>query len=244
MGIQINQFAKISPLVDRNGRLYNVNIDGSVESLTSSPEIFLKNNEIGIVYGENRIVTMYNGDIIDIGISIYTDDDFAKLVESNTDGSLDGKLYVVKRTTANNINVYDLMIINGTSAYNVSKDNLYASLFKVTDTNNSFNNSYIGVIPYKVMRITLRIKDNIKNTDNSVFKNYLSVYSGSNKLISIKCIDIEALRKNNENFETFECFTIFKDCLGDITVKTENENGTEIKTTNKNIEICVEYVLI
>lgn len=59
----LNQFAKISPIVDENGYLLSLNKNGEYDKT----EKRLKENEIGICIGNNSLITMHNGSPVKLG---------------------------------------------------------------------------------------------------------------------------------------------------------------------------------
>lgn len=105
----INQFAKISPIINREGYLYNLDSDGNVKNESDISDIRLKTNEIGIIYKEDALATMSNGKLVRIGgVSAYDETNIDELLINNDNNELDGKLIVYK-----NGDQYQLVIIKG-----------------------------------------------------------------------------------------------------------------------------------
>lgn len=249
----INQFAKISPIINSEGYLLDLNSDGTVvEPLSTTLNKKLKANEIGIIYKENILATMYgsgeNAKLIRLGIAVYDEEMINNLVSSN-DGNLDGKLVVIKRINNNKV-AYDIKIIKDKEIIDPIQNIMHTGYFVVNDKVNSYSDSYIGMIPYKLMRITLRIKSNITKTDGSQFVGDIVIYAKdyNNNKIEITRFNYNDIDITHDSqtihHDIFECETIFKDYFGSIEVATTSEgNDIVVKTIGKNIEVCVEYNL-
>lgn len=245
----INQFAKISPIIDSNGYLYNLNQDGTVMMSDGEPVVSttnrLKANEIGIIYKEDILATMYNGNLVRLGVTVYDDSVIEDLLKEN-DGSLNGKLIVLKKAD----NVYYLGIINGNTVTHPIFNTTHAAYFTVDDSKNSYSDSYIGYIPYNILRVTLKINDNILNTDGTAFTGDIvfktrPTSSESKEICRVEYRDIIYNKGTSNEFthELLECQNIFDNFTGEIIVQLEDINGTVIDTLNKEIKICIEYII-
>lgn len=228
--MNINQFAKISPIIDSDGYLYNLNQDGTIVS-DSVTNVRLKANEIGIIYKEDVLATMYNDKLIRLGVAVYDNESLNSLL-SNNDGSLDGKLIVLT-----NEGHYYLGIISGKSVKCPEFNVVHAAVFTVTDDGKSatYTDSYIGSLPYKILRITVKINKNIM-TEGSRYGGVINIKSGNDTITTVDYRDIE-YSDGKIVHELLECQNIFKDANGVISINTDTS------TTNKNIQVCVEYMV-
>lgn len=233
--MSINQFAKISPIVDSNGYLYNLNQDGKIDGAKAS-DTRLKPNEIGIIYNEDVLATIYDNKLVRLGVATY-DNESLKTMLKNNDGSLDGKLIVLQ----NNSNYY-LGIINGKSVKCPEFNVVHAAVFTVTDDDTTYKDSYIGYLPYKVLRITVKINDNITAPSGGNFGGNILITATNTSTVEIASVQYRDIIYTNKNGDTIshellECQNIFKDFAGQINVNTDSE------TRDKNIQVCIEYMI-
>lgn len=137
----INQFAKITPLVNSDGELLQVNGDGSLKEPIKPYESNgntqkLKNNELGILYNKNNLVIMKNGKLEIFGDYTFTMEEFLKYVadnNTNTDHPHDGEIIsVIDKTTGTSvIYVIDSTLPNG---YRVVNDHIVRCIYKELST--------------------------------------------------------------------------------------------------------------
>lgn len=249
----INQFAKISPMVNNKGYILPVNEYGIVTDTTPT-ENKLKNNEIGIVYNENKLITIYNGKLINLSSSIISQDKFDELVANNTNGELDGQLYCILRQSSINSIMYtgyDIAIIQGTSYYNMTEGIVYNIYWNITDSypilndGYEYNNSYISKMPYTITRLTCRLTDDLKYNDQILIgKIRISVEDLSGTSNTVYEVPLTGDIKSSK-FDLFECVNLFSDYIGKLRVDIYNETGELVtaSVTNKNIELLIEYII-
>lgn len=232
----INQFAKISPFVDDEGYLLQMNPNGTVyldkENMPSKYEITingessnvkLKNGELGIVYNNQHVVTVYEGNLVDL-----------------TTGKSTGTLIVEQDTSGK----YSIIIIDeNNKKYNVTDNLLYAAYFCPSNDSLEYSDTYIGSLPYRVMRVTLRITSDLLYNNGDKFIGVIKLCDEkSNHIASFK-IDGDI---GNSKLEVFECQTVFTTHFGKIQVNFIDANGNKIDASNvqiSNIEFCIEYIV-
>lgn len=232
----INQFAKISPLVDNTGHL--IGTDGKTTTR------MLKENELGIIKGENIIGTVIGGNFTRLGAAVYNNDNFNELISGNTDGSLNGKMFAVSNSNGG----YDIKIIHGTSAYVVTDNLLYAAYFNIKDAT-AYSDSYIGALPYKIMRVTIRVNKDVTKDDGSAFIGKVILTDSSNEQKEITSFDLKGnvSTLNDKGYDVFQCETLFNNYSGAINITFKDSSSNIINKSNLSnidIEVCVEYVLI
>lgn len=260
----INQFAKISPIVDSSGYLLELGTTGEVILENGIPKRStrqLKINEIGIIYKEDVLATMVlelgERRLLKLGISIYDEDSFDEIVNNN-DGSLNGKLYVIKRNV-NGSTVYDISIIHNHAAYNVTKNTTYSAYINTSDDVATdivkYNDSLVDNLPYKILRLTLSIDSNIVNEAGLEFGGTIEVKSGDNVIYTyhydnkeertykdIRNYVEDSDKEADYTYDILEEVSLFVNGLGELSIVTKNRNGEIIKT-KKNMEACIEYIL-
>lgn len=192
----INQFAKISPLVNNEGYLLEVNQDGIISNPTSpvATSKRLKNNELGIVYGKNSLVTVYNNEVIYLSSSIYNNlEELENAVSSNTDGSLDGTLCCVKKEMTFNSYPYvsyDICVIKGTSYINLTGHLVRGEHWKISNSlDNTYTSEYLSGYPYTLSRFTVKITGTAISRPKIKIKFFADQDTGVSQLIYEKIIN-------------------------------------------------------
>jgi hypothetical protein len=241
----INQFAKISPLVNSEGYLLSVNQDGII--ISDKPEATsrrLKNNEVGIVYSDNSLITIYDGNVIKLGNSSYTDKkNFEELVESNTDGRYDGTFGCIVRESVLNGNKYlsyDVCVIKGTKYFNVSDNLIRGDFWPITDTTSvDHTNTYIPNVPYTITRLTVRIAKDIMSNGEKITNGVFRLYTDTGIIHNVDIYgDIESTSP------IFECVNVFRDFLGTIKYAVYDKSGNKLSSlSNISVKVFVEYLV-
>lgn len=244
----INQFAKISPIVNDEGVLLEVNDKGIIQFDNSGnvklSNRSLKNNEIGIVYEKNIVITMYDGKIIKLSNqTAISSEEFDSIVTSNIDGDFDGSLFCVKTTKDDEYPKYELRIVNGTS-YFVANDNIMRADFWRLQNGELHGNTYIGTVPYTIARITIKADADIRQS-SKIFIGKLNIFNkpdADTKEI-IHSIDFDGTIDVN-GFNIFECIFVYSDRLGKIGYELiHDDTDVTANYPDTGVDICLEYVV-
>lgn len=192
----INQFAKISPIINREGYLYNLNSEGLVVDENDVSNIRLKTNEIGIIYKEDALATMSNGKLIRIGgVSAYDETTIDELLDNNTNRELDGKLIVYKEGDQ-----YYLLVVQGSELvlpeYHSIKS--FSECVANIDDISNISDNYMKIFPIKLHRICFRLENDV------ALKSYLA-----NKEYKFLVFRIEFNGVDNDSYSvTIDSFII------------------------------------
>ena len=135
----LNQFAKISPIVNSNGFLLEKNQDG----IYSASTVKLKDNEIGICIDDKSIVTVINGEAIKLRGGLFDNIDNALDYVKNNRGELDGQLLTIKN------NPKDIYVIVGTHLYNITENQSKTLVINVPS--NAISENIFNIIENSIM---------------------------------------------------------------------------------------------
>ena len=254
--MSLNQFAKISPVVNSNGFLLQKDQEG-IYSIVS--QVKLNNNETGICIEDNSIVVMFEGKPVKLTGGVFTTmSDILKYVSSNTSGDFDGQLLCLKD------NPTQLYVIVGTQLYNLTEHTTKSVMVDIPsdahDQNifNTIENSVMQDIyskKYLINSIDLRIP----GQDYTFYNVTTSMNSGgmevTNKTeIDYPVLQIEGSKSGSTDIEINpSCYNTITKCLIDrefsgkllISLKASrlsSSNGTLIhKYDGDKISLIITY---
>lgn len=133
----LNQFAKISPVVNSSGYLLEKKENGEYKN----SGVLLKNNETGICIEDNSIIVMLGeNNPVKLTGGLYNDIDSAKnYISNNSDGKYNGQLIVTKDNPSN---VY---VINYNQLYNLTENATKTIVVKIPKNVNQNTNNFIEI---------------------------------------------------------------------------------------------------
>ena len=169
----INQFAKISPIVNAQGYLLEKDEKG-IYSIVSP--VRLKENEIGICIDDKSFITTFNGIGIKINGGIFENSlEALEYANKNTNGDYNGQLITIKS------NPGKLYVLVGTELYSLI-DNTTRSI--IVDIPNNYSNG----IHFKVENLIAREDYIINSIDITMGDN--KFYDKNSSIISNPAITI------------------------------------------------------
>ena len=121
----VNQFAKISPVVNSMGELLEKNESGKYTKTT----ITLKENETGICIDDNSILVMFKGKPVKLSGGLYENRESAlSYVNNNNSGQYNGQLVVIKDEPDK------LYVIIGKQLYNLTENGTKTIFIKIPES--------------------------------------------------------------------------------------------------------------
>ena len=136
----LNQFAKISPVVNHEGFLLEKDETGKYSIVSN---IKLKENEIGICIEDNSTVVMINNSPVKLTGGLFENISKAYIYAENNDGSRDGQLIVCKSNPEN------LYVVIGNKLYNLTENTTKTLVVKIPE--NAIDSELFATIENSVM---------------------------------------------------------------------------------------------
>lgn len=213
----MNQFAKISPVVNSNGYLYEIGSDGTYESgvLTT---VRLKEHEVGICLEDSSLVIMHNGSPLKLVGGIFSDRTKALEYVSNNDGSHNGELLVIKTDPTN---IYSVI---GHTLYSITENLLHKETRLFDDTYTSVWKNDIITNPSSDGLISgTYFIDKIEVTVDNTNDGWKYTYIDDNESEQVEIYPYGVLVLSSTNGEII--IKITKDMIGNKTIIIPDKNS-------------------
>ena len=169
----LNQFAKISPIVNSEGFLLEKDDDGKYTKVST---IRLKENETGICIDDNSLLTIFEGNPMKLRGGLFDNmEDALNHIKSNADGVLDGQLLVVKS------NPRDIYVIIGTRLYNITENQTKTIVINVP--NNAISENIFNIIENSIMEENFNKRYLMHTVDIKMPNDNYKFYNINNELV-------------------------------------------------------------
>ena len=218
----INQFAKISPVVNSNGFLLQKDSDGNYTIVST---VRLKENETGICIEDNSILVMFEGNPVKLRGGMFNNmSDALNYVSNNKTGEYDGQLVNIKS------NPNQLYVIIGNQLYNLT-ENTQKTIVINMPTNSSDN--IFNIIENSTMQENYSKKYLITNVDAKIPGSDYTFYNESNKTIKYPVIILNGSIEGSTEIEINDsCYANITRCV----INSEFKGKLKISMKSSNLD--------